>query len=111
MDIEESPNCAKDRVTILDGNDVNAKSLGSYCGNKVPHTIQSSTEIVTIQFISDGTVIKKGFNLQYTLLKMGSLSNSFVGVLSTITNKASLGSLNFFQGCSITPLTIVKEEK
>ena len=65
MDIEESPNCAKDRVTILNGNDVDAIPLGSYCGNKVPRTIQSSTEVVTIQFISDGTVNKKGFNLQY----------------------------------------------
>ena len=65
MDIEDSPNCAKDRVTILNGNDVDAIPLGSYCGNKVPHTIQSSTEVVTIQFISDGTVNKKGFNLQY----------------------------------------------
>ena len=65
VDIEESPNCAKDRVTILNGNDVDAIPLGSYCGNKVPRTIQSSTEVVTIQFISDGTVNKKGFNLQY----------------------------------------------
>ena len=69
VDIEESPNCAKDRVTILNGNDVDAIPLGSYCGNKVPRTIQSSTEVVTIQFISDGTVNKKGFNLQYRGLK------------------------------------------
>ena len=69
VDIEESPNCAKDRVTILNGNDVDAIPLESYCGNKVPRTINSSTEVVTIQFISDGTVNKKGFNLQYRGLK------------------------------------------
>ena len=32
-----------------------------------------------------------------TLLKMGSLGNSFVGVLSTITGKASEGCLILFQ--------------
>ena len=69
VDIEESPNCAKDRVTILNGNDVDAIPLGSYCGNKVPSTIQSSTEVVAIQFISDDTINKKGFNLQYRGLK------------------------------------------
>ena len=69
MNIEESPNCVKDRVTILNGKDADALPLGSYCGNKLPPTIQSSTEVVTIQFVSDGTVNNKGFNLQYRGLK------------------------------------------
>ena len=69
MDIEESLNCVKDRVTILNGKDVDALPLGSYCGNKLPPTIQSSTEAVTIQFVSDGTVNNKGFNLQYKGIK------------------------------------------
>ena len=65
MDIEDSPDCTKDRVTILNGKDENSLSLGSYCGNKLPATIKSSTEAVTIKFISDGTVNSKGFNIQY----------------------------------------------
>ena len=69
MDIEESPNCVKDQVTILNGKDEDALSLGSYCGNKLPATIQSSTETVIIKFISDGTINNKGFNLQYRGLK------------------------------------------
>ena len=32
---------------------------------------------------------------------MGSFGNSFVGVLSTIMNKASEGCFNFFKVCSI----------
>ena len=31
-----------------------------------------------------------------TLLKMGSLGNSFVGAISAVTNKASKGCLNLF---------------
>ena len=69
MDIEESTNCVKDRVTILNGKDDDALPLGSYCGNKVPPPIQSSIEVVTIKFVSDGTVNNKGFNLQYRGLK------------------------------------------
>ena len=69
MDIEKSPNCVKDKVTIMNGKDRDALPLGSYCGNKLPPTIRSSTEAVTIQFVSDGTVNNKGFNLQYRGLK------------------------------------------
>ena len=36
----------------------------------------------------------------HTVLKMGSFDNSFVAVLSAVTNKAS-------KGCSITTLSIV----
>ena len=54
-----------------------------------------------------------------TLLKMGSLGDSFVGVLSTITNKASKECLILISmgvpytplGCSITPITFVQTEK
>ena len=70
MDIEESPNCVKDRVTILNGKGGDALPLGSYCGNELPPSvIQSSTEVVTIQFVSDGTVNNKGFSLQYRGIK------------------------------------------
>ena len=75
MDIEESPNCVKDRVTILNGKDRDALPLGSYCGNKLPPTIRSSTEVVTIQFVSDGTVNSKGFNQQYKGVKEQSKGN------------------------------------
>ena len=69
MDIEESSNCVKDQVTILNGKDGDALPLASYCGNKLPPTIQSSTEVVTVQFVSDGTVNNKGFSLQYSGMK------------------------------------------
>ena len=65
MAIEDSPDCAKDRVTILNGLDGDSLSMGSYCGTKLPATIQSSTEIVTVKFTSDDTVNDKGFSLRY----------------------------------------------
>ena len=65
MSIEESDNCTKDQLIIMNGKDENSLSLGSYCGNKLPATMQSSTRAVTVKFVSDGTVNKKGFSLQY----------------------------------------------
>ena len=65
MAIEDSPNCAKDRVTILNGMDRDSLSLGSYCGTKLPATITSSTEIVTVKFISDVSGNNNGFSLHY----------------------------------------------
>ena len=69
ISIEGSHDCTKDRVTILNGKDDNSLSLGSYCGNQLPATIYSSTEAVTIKFISDSSVNDKGFSLQYKGLK------------------------------------------
>ena len=79
MDIEESSNCVKDRVTILNGKDGDALPLASYCGNKLPPTIQSSTEVVTVvQFVSDGTANNKGFSLQYSGIKDRSKGNYII---------------------------------
>ena len=65
LSIEESVNCTKDQLTIMNGKDETALSLGSYCGDKLPATMQSSTRIVTVKFASDDTVNKQGFSLQY----------------------------------------------
>ena len=68
MSIERSDDCAKDRLTILNGR-YNPVMIGSYCGNQLPATVQSSTRTVTINFISDGSVSDKGFSLRYKGLK------------------------------------------
>ena len=63
--IEESSNCTKDRLIILNGRDGNSLSMGSYCGRDLPAAMQSSTRFVTVKFLSDDAVNKKGFSLQY----------------------------------------------
>ena len=59
MSIEESDNCTKDQLIIMNGKDKNSLPIGSYCA------MQSSTRAVTVKFVSDGSVNKKGFSLQY----------------------------------------------
>ena len=65
MSIEQSPNCTKDRLTIFNGKDGNSLSMASYCGSDIPVAMQSSTRVVTVKFLSDDTVNRKGFSLQY----------------------------------------------
>ena len=68
MAIEYSSNCVKDRVTVFNGRE-DSLSLGSYCGSRLPATIRSSTEVVTITFTSDDSVNNRGFSLSYQGLK------------------------------------------
>ena len=63
--IEESVDCAKDQVTILNGISADSLPLGSYCGSELPATVHSSTGAVTVKFTSDGAINKAGFKLHY----------------------------------------------
>jgi len=63
--IEESVDCVKDRVTILNGISADSLPLGSYCGSELPATVHSSTGAVTVKFTSDGAINKAGFKLYY----------------------------------------------
>lgn len=65
MSIEESLNCVKDQLNILNGKDKDSLSMAKYCGAQSPVTVRSSTGAVTIKFVSDGFINKMGFNLQY----------------------------------------------
>ena len=65
MSIEESVNCTKDRLIIINGKDEKSLSMGSYCGKELPPIMQSSTRAVTVNFMSDDKINKKGFRLQY----------------------------------------------
>ena len=87
MAIEDSPNCAKDQVTLLNGRD-DSLSLGSYCGSKLPATIKSSTETVTITFTSDDSINDRGFKLSYRGIKVrskGKYTYHELGLLSVCT--------------------------
>ncbi|XP_065890335.1 uncharacterized protein [Dysidea avara] len=63
--IEQSVDCVKDKVIILNGKNTDSLPLGSYCGSQLPATVHSSTGDVTVRFTSDGANNKKGFKLRY----------------------------------------------
>lgn len=53
--------CAYDHVTIYDGASAEDKTLGRFCGNKLPHPVVANTNQMYVVFKSDASVQRKGF--------------------------------------------------
>ncbi|XP_026057290.1 cubilin-like [Carassius auratus] len=64
-------NCSHDRVEVLDGDNYQAPSVGRYCGNELPHPVTSFSNALVVNFISDGSVGRKGFRATYTASTSG----------------------------------------
>ncbi|CAG9862752.1 unnamed protein product [Phyllotreta striolata] len=62
FDLENHDNCAYDYLEIRDGIDSNSPVTGVYCGHKIPSEIISTSNEMTIRFLSDGSVQKTGFS-------------------------------------------------
>ena len=58
--------CSCDHVEIRDGSDGNSPSLGRFCGVNKPPPIQSTGRFLWVEFDSDLTRNKEGFNATYT---------------------------------------------
>lgn len=53
--------CAYDHVTIYDGASADDKTLGRFCGNKLPHPVVANQNQMYVVFKSDASVQRKGF--------------------------------------------------
>lgn len=53
--------CAYDHIVVYDGNSTESRTLGRFCGGKIPHPIISNSNQMFMVFKSDGSVQKKGF--------------------------------------------------
>ncbi|XP_052804288.1 hemicentin-1-like isoform X2 [Mya arenaria] len=58
-------NCQYDHLQINDGDQPTSTSLGTFCGSNLPRPISSSTDKVWINFVTDSSVAKNGFRLEY----------------------------------------------
>lgn len=69
--LELSINCTYDSVQIYDNNtDTNMGGLmGRFCGSKLPPTLLSSSNLVTIIFSTDATITSDGFVASYTFVQ------------------------------------------
>ncbi|RXM97483.1 Tolloid-like protein 1 [Acipenser ruthenus] len=61
FEIERHDNCAYDYLEVRDGNTENSPLIGRFCGYDKPEDIRSTSNILWMKFISDGTVNKAGF--------------------------------------------------
>ncbi|CAH1793785.1 unnamed protein product [Owenia fusiformis] len=73
FELEPHQECAYDHIELYDGEDEEARSLGSYCGSSVPHAMSSSRNKMYMTFFSDASVQRKGFNAIHSTVCGGTL--------------------------------------
>ncbi|KAG2466898.1 TLL1 protein, partial [Polypterus senegalus] len=61
FEIERHDNCAYDYLEVRDGNTESSPLIGRFCGYDKPEDIRSTSNILWMKFVSDGTVNKAGF--------------------------------------------------
>ena len=63
--LEGTDDCSYDSVEVFDGPDSNSASLGFFCDRHLPPAITSSSNMLTIRKLTDGSQSDKGFQLNY----------------------------------------------
>ncbi|NXD11879.1 CUBN protein, partial [Nothocercus nigrocapillus] len=58
--------CQYDYVKLYDGDNENTNLVGTYCGPMVPAPFLSTSNFLTVKFITDNSVEREGFNATYT---------------------------------------------
>ncbi|XP_037538649.1 inactive serine protease PAMR1 [Nematolebias whitei] len=61
LSLEFHPSCRYDYVEVRDGDSINARVIGRFCGNSRPAPLQSSSNSLHITFVSDGYKNFDGF--------------------------------------------------
>lgn len=68
FDLETGAQCYFDYVRVIDGISNTGSDIGTYCGNRIPPIIHSTTDVLTINFKSDGSLQGDGFLATYSFL-------------------------------------------
>ncbi|CAG9136871.1 unnamed protein product [Plutella xylostella] len=76
FELEPHQECAYDHVTIYDGASADEKTLGHFCGSKLPHPVVASQNQMYVVFKSDASVQRKGFLATHSTACGGYLSAS-----------------------------------
>nr|XP_018916792.1 PREDICTED: tolloid-like protein 1 [Bemisia tabaci] len=73
FEVESQPDCYYDHIQLYDGDSTDSTTLGRFCGNKVPHPIDASTNQLYMVFKSDSTAHRKGFLAHHSTVCGGHL--------------------------------------
>ncbi|CAJ0945462.1 unnamed protein product [Ranitomeya imitator] len=73
MDIEEDTDCLSDYLEVYDSYDDVHGLVGRFCGDMLPDDIISTGNVMTLKFLSDGSITGGGFQIKYTALEPYSL--------------------------------------
>jgi len=73
VDLESSTNCEHDYVKVYDGEDADGTPRTTLCGSTIPLPITSFGSRLTVQFVSDASIERSGFQASYTESASGAL--------------------------------------
>ncbi|XP_046746481.1 cubilin-like [Diprion similis] len=83
FELESSPTCYLDYVTVFDYTESNAKhEMGKFCGSAKPHIMTTQSRMMSINFHTDASVARDGFTAVYTFIDA---SRSCGGHFRTLT--------------------------
>ncbi|XP_053384013.1 cubilin-like isoform X1 [Mercenaria mercenaria] len=85
FDLEEHSTCNYDYLDIYDGRSLASPLIGRYCGDAIPsEQIRSTSNTMTINFITDSSVTRAGFRAAYnTTYVCGGVLTSRQGILES----------------------------
>ena len=66
FELEPHQECTYDHIEIFDGISATSRSLGRFCGNKLPPPTYSSGNTMYMIFYSDASVQRKGFSAMHS---------------------------------------------
>ncbi|RZF44812.1 hypothetical protein LSTR_LSTR000764 [Laodelphax striatellus] len=65
FELEDEQDCGYDYVEVHSGLDFSGVSYGKFCGNSNPTEIFSVAEALLVRFVTDDTIVSKGFSASY----------------------------------------------
>ncbi|XP_060075561.1 cubilin-like [Ylistrum balloti] len=86
FDVETHHSCSWDYLQIRDGELITSPSLGKFCGTNLPDPVNSTSNKMLVQFMSDFSLANNGFRLEY-------VTNGCGGYL--VTQTGSFASPNY----------------
>eukprot|EP00795_Rhopilema_esculentum_P014104 gene14104-5092_t len=86
--IEGSTGCTKDYILVRNGLAADSPIIGRYCGSTTPSPIVTSSNRVSVQFVTDGTTQSSGFMVNYTQFVQG------CGGQLSISDPLAIGNLS-----------------
>ncbi|XP_034943059.1 tolloid-like protein 2 [Chelonus insularis] len=76
FEMESHQECAYDFIAIYNGDSPDSHTLGKFCGTKMPHSIDATSNHMFMVFKSDMSVQKKGFSAVHSTVCGGHLMAS-----------------------------------
>ncbi|CAH1246046.1 OVCH1 [Branchiostoma lanceolatum] len=73
FDVEDDSTCDYDYVKVYDGPSTSSSVLGTFCGSSLPARVVSSTNVMTVRFVSDSSITETGFVAAYNAVDTGAV--------------------------------------